>query len=65
MDARTTFAYAANKTLGDPRLIRTIRAFRQSLGFRPSGAAGSLAEAGVGGVATMKAHGDGYRIPCV
>jgi len=49
MDARTTFAYTANKTdrypLGDPRLIRTIRAFWQSLGIRPNEAAGSLAEA--------------------
>ncbi len=49
MDARTTFAYVSNKTdrypLGDPRLIRTIRAFWQSLGIRPSDAASSLAEA--------------------
>jgi hypothetical protein len=49
MDARTTFAYVANKTdrypLGDPRLIRAIRAFWQSLGIRANGAAGSLAGA--------------------
>ena len=50
-DARTTFAYVANRTdrypLGDPRLIRTIRAFWQSLGIRPKQTAGSLAEAEV------------------
>ncbi len=50
MDARTTFAYAANKIdrfpLSDPRLSRTIRAFWKSLGIGsdvPSSLAGSRA----------------------
>jgi CubicO group peptidase (beta-lactamase class C family) len=40
MDARTTFAYAANKTdrypLADPRPFRAIQAFWKSLGIRSS-----------------------------
>ena len=47
MDARTTFAYAGNKTdrypLGDPRLFRTIRAFWTSLGIGGSDVPVSLA----------------------
>jgi len=49
MDARTTFAYAANKTdrrpLSDPRPFLTIQAFWKSLGIRHTEAPGSWAQA--------------------
>jgi CubicO group peptidase (beta-lactamase class C family) len=49
MDARTTFAYAANRMdrypLGDPRPFRTIQAFWKSLGICSSEVPGSRAQA--------------------